>query len=115
MSLWQLAHVWLVMKKFDGIVWPTLVFDDDGKNGLFRPAPSASMLSGGLSGFTIRGTARSAIACRPAAPVSATTTSAYATCSGLSLTCGRRIRFAAAIARTTVAPAVDAAMCDSSS
>src|SRR5262245_42843545 len=80
MSLWQLAHVWLVMKKFDGIVWPTFVFDDEGKNGLFGPAPSPSMLSGGVSGLTILGTVRSAIACRPrtTADEPATTTTASA-------------------------------------
>jgi hypothetical protein len=80
MSLWHAAHVWLVMKKVDGMVRPTLVFADEGKKGLFGPAPSPSMLIGGVIGLTMRGTSRSAIAWRPTTaddqPVSATMPSA---------------------------------------
>src|SRR5262249_28017668 len=53
MSRWQRPHISLVMKKFAGIVPFTLVFDEDGKNGLAVPAPSSSMVRGGTSGFAI--------------------------------------------------------------
>ena len=41
------------MKKFAGIVPPTFVRADEGKNGVPGPPPSACMLSGGFSGLTI--------------------------------------------------------------
>ena len=41
MSLWQRPQLSLVMKKFAGMVPPTLVFADEGKNGLCGPAPSS--------------------------------------------------------------------------
>src|SRR5512144_64600 len=64
MSLWQRAHVSLVMKKFDGMIPPTFVFADEGKNGLRAPAPSSSMREGTSSGFTIRPAARLSERCR---------------------------------------------------
>ena len=42
------------MKKFDGMMPPTLVFADDGKNGDFGPPPSSCMEAGTTSGLTIR-------------------------------------------------------------
>jgi hypothetical protein len=42
------------MKKFDGMIPPTFVFDDDGKNGELGPPPSPSIDNGGDEGFTIR-------------------------------------------------------------
>src|SRR6266566_9121544 len=54
MSLWQRPHVALVMKKFDGIVPPTFVRADEGKNGLEGPSPSPSIVGGGSSGLTMR-------------------------------------------------------------
>jgi hypothetical protein len=42
------------MKKFDGMMPPTLVWAEAGKNGDLGPPPSPSMASGGLAGFTIR-------------------------------------------------------------
>src|SRR4249919_2551784 len=54
MSLWQRPHTALVMKKLAGMVRPRFVFADDGKNGPPGPAPSLSMLSGGVVGLTMR-------------------------------------------------------------
>src|SRR5437870_3481101 len=54
MSLWQRPQLWLVMKKVDGMVRLTFVLDDDGKKGLLGPAPSCSIASGGVVGFSIR-------------------------------------------------------------
>ena len=54
MSWWQRPQTALVMKKFAGMVRPTLVSADEGKNGLFGPAPSASIVAGAVAGFTIR-------------------------------------------------------------
>ena len=42
------------MKKFDGMMPPTLVFADDGKNGDFGPPPSSSMEVGTTSGLRMR-------------------------------------------------------------
>ncbi len=42
------------MKKFDGMMPPTLVWAEAGKNGDFGPPPSPSIASGGLAGFTMR-------------------------------------------------------------
>src|SRR3954471_13760631 len=53
MSLWQSAHIFESMKKFDGITLPVLVFDDDGQNGDCGPAPSSAMLVGTIVGFLI--------------------------------------------------------------
>src|SRR6185503_17651246 len=63
MSLWHRSHVLLVMKKFAGMIPFTLVFADEGKNGLDGPAPSPSMLRAGDAGFTIRSAARSVWCC----------------------------------------------------
>ncbi len=41
------------MKKLAGIVPPTFVRADEGKNGERGPAPSACMFSGGVEGLTI--------------------------------------------------------------
>ena len=41
------------MKKFDGMMPPTFVFADDGKNGDSGPPPSPCIVSGGLVGLTI--------------------------------------------------------------
>ena len=46
------------MKKLDGIVPPTFVLADEGKNGLAGPPPSPSIVRGGSIGFTIRCAAR---------------------------------------------------------
>src|SRR5271169_5450159 len=53
MSLWHLPQVALVMKKFEGMVCPTSVSPEEGKKGLFGPAPSPSIERGGNAGFTI--------------------------------------------------------------
>src|SRR5262252_4969361 len=58
MSWWQWAQLWLVMKNVDGMVPLTFVFDEDGKKGLFGPAPSSSIASGAILGFSIRLAAR---------------------------------------------------------
>ena len=42
------------MKKFDGMMPPTLVFADEGKNGDFGPPPSSCMEAGTTSGLTMR-------------------------------------------------------------
>jgi hypothetical protein len=42
------------MKKFDGIVPPTFVPAEEGKNGDLGPPPSPSMVSGGRAGFAMR-------------------------------------------------------------
>ena len=42
------------MKKFEGMMPPTLVWAEAGKNGDFGPPPSPSIVSGGLAGFTMR-------------------------------------------------------------
>ncbi len=54
MSLWHSPHVFESMKKFAGMIPPTLVFADDGKNGELGPPPSPCIDSGGTDGFTIR-------------------------------------------------------------
>src|ERR1051326_2442542 len=45
------------MKKLDGMMPPTLVLADEGKNGDFGPPPSPFIVTGALSGFTIRASA----------------------------------------------------------
>jgi hypothetical protein len=42
------------MKKFEGIMPPTLVLADDGKNGDCGPPPSWFMDAGTIKGFRIR-------------------------------------------------------------
>src|SRR5215467_5155184 len=42
------------MKKLDGMMPPTLVFADEGKNGDLGPPPSSSIDTGVLRGLTIR-------------------------------------------------------------
>src|SRR4051794_37594280 len=54
MSLWHSPQVAESMKKFDGIIPPTLVFAEDGKNGDCGPPPSPCMVSGGFTGLTMR-------------------------------------------------------------
>src|SRR5262245_10132749 len=58
MSRWQRPHVSLVMKKVAGMIPLTLVFADEGKKGLFGPAPSSAIVVGGVTGFTIRCSSR---------------------------------------------------------
>src|ERR1700712_1724781 len=53
MSLWHSPQALESMKKFDGMMPPTLVFADDGKNGDFGPPPSSCMEAGTTSGLTI--------------------------------------------------------------
>ena len=50
----------LVMKKFAGMMPPTFVCDDDGKNGVVGPPPSPSIVTGVSSGLTMRCLARNA-------------------------------------------------------
>src|SRR3954452_23473796 len=54
MSLWHSPHAFESMKKFDGMMPPTLVFADDGKNGDFGPPPSPCIEVGTMSGLTMR-------------------------------------------------------------
>src|SRR5436309_8961662 len=54
MSLWHSPHALESMKKFDGMMPPTLVFADDGKNGDFGPPPSSRIEVGTTSGLTMR-------------------------------------------------------------
>src|SRR6476619_4529634 len=54
MSLWHSPHVADSVKKSDGIVPPTLVCADDGKNGFDGPPPSCSIEIGAVAGLTIR-------------------------------------------------------------
>ena len=42
------------MKKLAGMMPPTLVWAEEGKNGLFGPPPSPSMVAGTSTGFRIR-------------------------------------------------------------
>ena len=48
------AQVSESMKKFDGMMPPTLVFADEGKNGEPGPPPSPSMDAGADDGLTMR-------------------------------------------------------------
>src|SRR5512140_276618 len=54
MSLWHSPHRAESMKKFDGMIPPTFVFADEGKNGDAGPPPSPSIVTGALSGLTMR-------------------------------------------------------------
>src|SRR6266568_520336 len=54
MSLWHSPQRAESMKKFDGMMPPTFVFAEDGKNGDFGPPPSPSIVTGAVSGLTIR-------------------------------------------------------------
>src|SRR5580765_3002194 len=54
MSLWHSPHFSESMKKFDGMIPPTLVFADEGKNGDCGPPPSPAIVTGGFIGLTIR-------------------------------------------------------------
>src|SRR4030095_2772269 len=55
MSRWHLPQVWLVRKEVAGMMPPTLVRAEEGKNGFpALPAPSPSIVSGGSSGVTMR-------------------------------------------------------------
>src|SRR6266487_238952 len=42
------------MKKFAGMMPPTFVFAEEGKNGLCGPLPSESIVAGGTRGFWMR-------------------------------------------------------------
>jgi hypothetical protein len=54
MSLWHSPQTFESMKKFAGMIPPTFVFADDGKNGELGPPPSPSIDSGGSVGLTMR-------------------------------------------------------------
>src|SRR6187397_2255673 len=54
MSLWHSPQRAESMKKFDGMMPPTFVFADEGKNGDPGPPPSFSMDSGTSSGLRMR-------------------------------------------------------------
>src|SRR6185295_6342490 len=54
MSLWHSPQVAESMKKLEGMMPPTLVFADDGKNGDFGPPPSSAIAVGTMSGFLMR-------------------------------------------------------------
>src|SRR5436309_13973118 len=58
MSRWHRPQLSLVMKKVAGMVPLTLVFADEGKNGPLAPAPSSSIVVGGVAGFWMRYAAR---------------------------------------------------------
>src|SRR5690349_12405429 len=61
------------MKKFDGMVPPTFVFAEEGKNGLRGPAPSSVIAIGAAVGLTIWYAARHRDASiRPATIIPAT-------------------------------------------
>src|SRR5262245_18931644 len=64
--LWQRPQLSLVMKNVAGMIVRTFVFEDEGKNGLWGPAPSCSMLAGGIAGLSIRYFARRASSPRDA-------------------------------------------------
>ena len=49
-----MPHVSESMKKFDGMMPPTLVFADEGKNGELGPPPSSFMDAGVTDGLTMR-------------------------------------------------------------
>ena len=111
MSLWQRPHTWLVMKKFAGMMPPTLVSADEGKNGFCGPAPSPSMFSGGRRGFAMRMVSGP----RPPArdtPDAATATAASATAARRAPPIPARppFRWAAIHPSRTTAPRVDVPM-----
>src|SRR5437763_1755595 len=54
MSRWHRPHVWLVRKKFAGMIPRTFVSADEGKNGLAGPRPSSFMLAATTLGLTMR-------------------------------------------------------------
>src|SRR5919106_5035180 len=54
MSLWHSPQVAESMKKLDGIMPPTFVLADDGKNGERGPPPSSCMEAGTTSGLVMR-------------------------------------------------------------
>src|SRR5215831_19730905 len=54
MSLWHSPHAAESMKKFAGMMPPTFVCAEDGKNGECGPPPSADIESGAVDGFTMR-------------------------------------------------------------
>src|SRR4051812_50096342 len=54
MSLWQPPQLSESMKKLDGMMPPTLVREEDGKNGECGPPPSCSMEAGAAIGFRMR-------------------------------------------------------------
>src|SRR6185437_2689545 len=53
MSEWHRSHDCESMKKSCGTIVPVAVSPELGKNGLFGPAPSPSMLAGAIFGFWI--------------------------------------------------------------
>src|SRR5437868_2683339 len=54
MSLWHSAHSFESMKKFEGMVAPVFVLDDEGQKGDFGPAPSSLIETGTRMGLVIR-------------------------------------------------------------
>src|SRR5438270_5235205 len=56
MSLWHSPQAAESMKKLEGMMPPTVVFADEGKNGDFGPPPSSSVDAGTTRGFWMRAT-----------------------------------------------------------
>src|SRR5437762_11536320 len=54
MSLWHSPQVAESMKKFAGMIPPTFVFADDGKNGDWGPPPSPAIDAGAVVGLATR-------------------------------------------------------------
>src|SRR3954469_1337539 len=54
MALWHWRQALESLKKFDGMMPPTLVFADEGKNGDLGPPPSSCIEVGTTSGLTMR-------------------------------------------------------------
>ena len=54
MSLWHSPQASESMKKLEGMILPVLVWAEEGANGECAPAPSWSIESGGLVGFTMK-------------------------------------------------------------
>src|SRR5437016_915274 len=54
MSLWHSPQVAESMKKFDGMMPPTFVFADEGKNGERGPPPSSAIDTGAVAGLAMR-------------------------------------------------------------
>src|SRR6185369_8409952 len=78
MSLWHSPQVAESMKKLDGMMPPTLVFADDGKNGDFGPPPSSCIEAGTISGLWMRSLGFGWLRRQSAAPAGSSTRSAMA-------------------------------------
>mgnify|MGYP000632656551 CR=1 FL=1 len=69
------------MKKFDGMMPPTFVFADEGKNGDDGPPPSCAIDIGGTVGLTMRLRGSGWRSAHSAAPSGSTTRTMAANCS----------------------------------